>query len=90
MERHMKALQGPVDAGDTITSAMEDRWRKLEAKDIDDDPDVMYYRAHISIKDMYAMKINERMQLFMSKQMQQREDEITRLSKMNIFGKVSN
>ena len=56
----MLALQSPISDGDPITTAIEERWRKLEATEIDDDSDVMYYRAHISIKDMYAMKINER------------------------------
>ena len=59
---------------------MEDRWRKLEAIDIDDDKDVMYYRAHISIKDMYAMKINERIQKYMEDQMAKKENEISELS----------
>jgi hypothetical protein len=36
---------------------MEDRWRTLEDTDIDEDKDVMYYRAHVSIKDVYAGEI---------------------------------
>jgi hypothetical protein len=58
--------------------------------DIDDDPDVMYYRAHISIKDMYALKINERMQKFMDTTMASKETHISNLSKMQLFGPNSN
>ena len=72
--------------GDGITGAIEERWRKLEHTDIDEESDVMYYRAHISIKDMYAMKINERIQKYMSTKMADREQEISDLSKLQIFG----
>lgn len=86
----MLELQAPLSEGDVITQAIEERWRKLENTDIDDDKDVMYYRAHITIKDMYALKINERIQKFMQGQMAQREKEISELSQMQIFGKTSN
>ena len=46
----------------------------------------MYYRAHISIKDMYAMKLNERIQNYMNTEMADREKEISDLSKLEIFG----
>ena len=61
IEQMTQKLGEPFSTGDEIVKIMEDRWRKLENVDIDDDKDVMYYRAHVSVKDMYAERIFERM-----------------------------
>ena len=61
MDEMTQKLQEPFNNGDEIVKTMEDRWRTLKEVDIDDDKDVMYYRAHCSIKDMYAGSIFERM-----------------------------
>ena len=52
-----KWMTEPLKNGDEIVKIMEDRWRTLEDTDIDEDKDVMYYRAHVSIKDVYAGEI---------------------------------
>lgn len=65
---------------------MEDRWRKLENTDIDDDKDVMYYRAHVGIKDLYANEIFERMQKLMETDLVQKEKDLQEQIEMKIFG----
>lgn len=79
-------LQEPFSNGDEIVKTMEDRWRKLENVDIDDDKDVMYYRAHVSIKDMYAERIFERMQAHLENELSEKEQEVSRRSQIQVLG----
>ena len=86
MESMTQKLQEPFSNGDEIVKTMEDRWRKLENVDIDDDKDVMYYRAHVSIKDMYAERIFERMQAHLENELAEKEQEVSRRSEIQVLG----
>lgn len=54
-----KPLKGPggFNFHDPISSRIEDKLDNMKASNIDDDKDVMFFRAYLTAKDMYADKV---------------------------------
>ena len=53
-------LQAPL-GHDKAINMLNEKKEKLEAKDIESDKDVLFFKGHLSLKNLYSMELVDRM-----------------------------
>ena len=58
MEEIFREVQEPLNEGDTISSAIQDRLTKLSKTDIEEDPEILKYAAYSTLQDMIEKRLS--------------------------------
>lgn len=60
MSNILSSLTSPLGQ-DKIADMIQDKKKELDRLELDDDSDIMYFKGHLGIKDLYAAEIIDRM-----------------------------